>query len=123
MPIERAEPPEPVLPEQAVIAEIKWATETPAPQASVEPPKYAGAPHPLEDSLIFASSGNKERPDLKILDEQNLVKFDGYLREAIEKTFEDVKPVIIENIKNRLPDIIERLVKEEIEKIKSRQDI
>jgi DNA-binding response OmpR family regulator len=56
--------------------------------------------------------------NLKILDEQNLVKLDDYLKSAIEKAVEDISPQIIENIKTGLPEIIERLVKEEIEKIK-----
>ena len=56
--------------------------------------------------------------NLKILDEQNLVKLEDYLKNAIEKTIEDIKPQIIETIKTGLPEIIERLVKEEIEKIK-----
>ncbi len=56
--------------------------------------------------------------NLKILDEQNLVKLEDYLKNAIEKTIEDIKPQIIETIKAGLPEIIERLVKEEIEKIK-----
>lgn len=64
-----------------------------------------------------------EKTDLKILNEANLAKFDSYLRDAIEKTFEEIKPLILENINGRLPDIIERLVKEEIEKIKSQQEI
>ncbi|MHB8231778.1 MAG: hypothetical protein ACYDDB_02610 [bacterium] len=56
--------------------------------------------------------------NLKILDEQNLVKLDDFLKNALEKTFEEIKPQIIETIKNNLPEIIEKLVKEEIEKIK-----
>ncbi|MHB1545601.1 MAG: hypothetical protein ACYCSB_02435 [bacterium] len=56
--------------------------------------------------------------NLKILDEQNLVKMDDYLKSIIEKTIEEIKPQIIESIKTALPEIIEKLVKEEIEKIK-----
>ncbi len=56
---------------------------------------------------------------LEILDEQNLVKLDESLRNAIQKIMEEIKPEIIENIKVTLPEIVEKLVKEEIEKIKS----
>ncbi len=60
----------------------------------------------------------KEKSELKILNEQDLANLDSYIKSAIEKTMNEIKPEIIEAIKNMLPDIIEKLVKEEIEKIK-----
>ncbi len=70
----------------------------------------------------FSETINAEKSkgelNLKILDEQNLVKLDNFLKESVEKTFEEIKPQIIETIKNIIPEIIEKLVKEEIEKIK-----
>ena len=56
--------------------------------------------------------------NLKILDEQNLVKLEDYLKNAIEKTIDEIKPQITEAVKAYLPEIIEKIVKEEIEKIK-----
>ncbi|MFW0883917.1 hypothetical protein ACMCNP_02475 [Candidatus Acidulodesulfobacterium sp. H_13] len=71
-----------------------------------------------DDKNNINADNHKGELDLKILDEQDLVKLDDYLRDAIEKTLEEVKPRIVESIKNTMPDIIEKLVKEEIEKIK-----
>jgi len=61
---------------------------------------------------------SKGELNLKIFDEQNLVKLEDYLKNAVEKTMDDIKPQIIEAVKTSLPEIIEKLVKEEIEKIK-----
>ncbi|HEC25520.1 MAG TPA: response regulator [bacterium] len=71
-----------------------------------------------DDNDNINADNHKGELNLKILDEQDLVKLDDYLRDAIEKTLEEVKPRIVESIKNTMPDIIEKLVKEEIEKIK-----
>jgi DNA-binding NarL/FixJ family response regulator len=72
----------------------------------------------LKISANINANKSEGELNLKILDEQNLIKLDDYLKNAIEKTFEEIKPQIIETIKNGLPEIIEKLVKEEIEKIK-----
>ncbi|MHB1661353.1 MAG: hypothetical protein ACYCTD_04555 [bacterium] len=72
----------------------------------------------LKISTNINTNKSEGELNLKILDEQNLIKLDDYLKNAIEKTFEEIKPQIIETIKNGLPEIIEKLVKEEIEKIK-----
>lgn len=54
----------------------------------------------------------------EILDEKNLAKLNEIFKNDIKKLFEDIKPQIIENLKNILPEIAEKLIKEEIEKIK-----
>ena len=55
---------------------------------------------------------------MKILNEQNLAEMDSYLKNAIESAIGEIKPDIAEAVKNMLPDIIEKIVKDEIEKIK-----
>ena len=66
----------------------------------------------------IALSEKKGELNLKILNEQNLADLDSYLKDSIEKTLNEIKPQIMEAVKNNLPDIIEKLVREEIEKIK-----
>ncbi len=94
----------------------------------LEEQETAALREPMEDVSVTQPFGddndniNADNPkgelNLKILDEQDLVKLDDYLRDAIKKTLEEIKPRIVESIKDAMPDIIEKLVKEEIEKIK-----
>ncbi len=87
--------------------------------AAAMPEEILGAAEPPEpDNTAIHTKKSEGELNLKILDEQNLVKLNDYLKNAIEKTLEEIKPQIIETIKTGLPEIIERLVKEEIEKIK-----
>ncbi len=78
----------------------------------------AGKPGTYKLDMNINTDESKGELNLKILDEQNLVKLEDYLKNAIEKTIDDIKPQIIEAVKTSLPEIIEKLVKEEIEKIK-----
>ncbi len=64
------------------------------------------------------STEEKGELKLKILNEQNLADMDSYLKNAIESAISEIKPDIAETVKNMLPDIIEKIVKDEIEKIK-----
>ena len=64
------------------------------------------------------STEEKGELKLKILNEQNLAEMDSYLKNAIESAIGEIKPDIAEAVKNMLPDIIEKIVKDEIEKIK-----
>jgi DNA-binding response OmpR family regulator len=84
---------------------------------SEEPEKKITATE-IESETYMNTKKTSGEFKLKILDEQNLTRFDDYLKNAVEKTFEEIRPQIIEAIKNAIPEIIERLVKEEIEKIK-----
>ena len=77
-----------------------------------------GEPEAYKLNTDISTKKSEGELNLKILDEQNLVKLEDYLKNAIEKTIDEIKPQIIETIKTGLPEIIERLVKEEIEKIK-----
>ena len=81
-------------------------------------PEEINEPEVYKLNTDISTKKSEGELNLKILDEQNLVKLEDYLKNAIEKTIEDIKPQIIETIKTGLPEIIERLVKEEIEKIK-----
>jgi DNA-binding response OmpR family regulator len=78
----------------------------------------AGEPGTYKLDMNINTNESKGELNLKILDEQNLVKLEDYLKNAVEKTIDDIKPQIIEAVKTSLPEIIEKLVKEEIEKIK-----
>ena len=81
-------------------------------------PEEINEPEVYKLNTDISTKKSEGELNLKILDEQNLVKLEDYLKNAIEKTIEDIKPQIMETIKTGLPEIIERLVKEEIEKIK-----
>ena len=56
---------------------------------------------------------------LEFLNDEFFGKMDEYLKKSIDDMIKDMKPEIIENIKNILPEIAEKLIKEEINKIKN----
>ncbi len=69
-----------------------------------------------EDLLKEKEEGGIEK--MNILGEDIAGKMDNYLKNSINELLREIKPQIIENIKVILPDIAERLLKEEIEKVK-----
>jgi DNA-binding response OmpR family regulator len=56
---------------------------------------------------------------LEFLNDEFFGKIDEYLKKSIDDMINDMKPEIVENIKNILPEIAEKLIKEEINKIKN----
>ena len=78
----------------------------------------AGEPEAYKPDMNINTKKSEGELNLKILDEQNLIKLEDYLKNAIEKTIDEIKPQITEAVKASLPEIIEKIVKEEIEKIK-----
>ncbi|MHB8292023.1 MAG: response regulator [bacterium] len=56
---------------------------------------------------------------LEFLNDEIFGKMDEYLKKSIDDMINDIKPEIVENIKNILPEIAEKLIKEEIDKIKN----
>ncbi len=56
---------------------------------------------------------------LEFLNNEIFGKIDEYLKKSIDDMINDIKPEIVENIKNILPEIAEKLIKEEIDKIKN----
>ncbi|MHB8281336.1 MAG: response regulator [bacterium] len=56
---------------------------------------------------------------LEFLNDEFFGKIDEYLKKSIDDMINGMKPEIVENIKNILPEIAEKLIKEEINKIKN----
>ena len=56
---------------------------------------------------------------LEFINDEVIGKIDEYIKKSINDIMNDIQPEIIENIKNILPEIAEKLIKEEIDKIKN----
>ncbi len=85
----------------------------------IEPEIEPDLNKPAGENIISENKiPTKGEAQLEILDEQSLLKLDELLKNSIQRALEEIKPQVSKNIKNVLPEIIEKLVKEEIEKIK-----
>jgi DNA-binding response OmpR family regulator len=56
---------------------------------------------------------------LEFINDEVIGKIDEYIKKSINDIMNNIQPEIIENIKNILPEIAEKLIKEEIDKIKN----
>ena len=70
---------------------------------------------------LLNNTVNKEGGTIKleILTEDIVAKMDDYFKRSIDNLLNEVKPQIIENIKIVLPEIAEKLIRIEIEKVKN----
>ena len=71
----------------------------------------------FEDNINEKCKGGKIK--LEFLNDEIFGKIDEYLKKSIDDMINDIKPEIVENIKNILPEVAEKLIKEEIDKIKN----
>ncbi len=69
-----------------------------------------------ENNNAVRKGGNVK---LEFINDEIIGKIDGYIKKSIDDIINNMQPEIIENIKNILPEIAEKLIKEEIDKIKN----